>query len=96
MIRTLYRLINNNCGPNGITLTGAEAVFTGLVASMKDTLEGDQEIRIPTFGKFYVTHMDSREIPHPRMPGQVMPIGPSKQIRFKAYDSYKRVLNGRD
>ena len=73
----------------------AEEIYDAIVGSLKETLVSGEEVRFPTFGRFYINHSAARTIPHPKLEGQTIEVGPTRQVRFKAYPSMKDNLNGR-
>lgn len=96
LIRLIYTTTNEILGTRGsITLTQAEEIYDAQVDAMKDTLVAGEEVRLPGFGRFYVNHSAARTIPHPKLQGQTIDVGPTRQVRFKVYPSMKDKLNGR-
>lgn len=95
LIRLIYTSVNTRLPNGGFTLKAAGDVYEALLAGMKAALYEGNEVRIPTLGRFYVNHSAPRSIPHPKMPGQTLEIGPTKQLRFKAFPKAKAELNGR-
>ena len=96
LVRVIYNSVNRNMPHSGFTLKNSNEVFDDLLTAVKQSLFNDEEVRIPTFGRLYVNHTGERTIPHPKMPGQLLNIGPRKQLKFKAFPKTKNELNGKD
>ncbi len=95
LIRLIYAKVNE-LTPNGnLTLKNAAEVYEALISGIKQSLYDGEEVRLPSFGRFYVNHSGPRTIPHPKVTGQTMEIGPSRQIRFKVFPTAKAELNGK-
>ena len=95
LIRLIYTGVNASLPNNGFTLKAATEVYENLVNAMKTALYNGEEVRFPTFGKFYVNHSGPRTIPHPKQPGQTLEVAATKQLRFKAFPKAKDELNDR-
>lgn len=96
LIRLIYTTTNEILDYKGnITLNQAETIYDTLVGSIKDTLVEGEEVRLPGFGRWYINHSGARTIPHPKLEGQTIDVGPTRQVRFKVYPSMKDQLNGR-
>ena len=95
LVRTIYQSVNGELKQEVFTMQSSGEVYDALMEAISSALESCEDVRLPGFGKMYVTHSAARTIPHPRNPGQVLEIGATRQIRFKAYDSFKNRVNGR-
>lgn len=97
IVRLIYTTVNEAIkGKSNLTLVESEDLYDVVVEAIKGRLMEGTEVRVPSFGKFYVNHTAPRTIPHPRIPGQTIDVGATRQIRFKAYPSMKGELNGKN
>jgi nucleoid DNA-binding protein len=96
LVRLIYNSVNENMSGGSFTLKAASEVYDNIFSGIKESLYDGSEVRIPSFGRFYVNQVSGRTIPHPKVPGQMVEVPPSRQIRFKVFPKMKDVLNDRD
>lgn len=71
----------------GITKTDASKFFNALMGVMADNIvEGDGEISIPDFGRFFIKHVAERQGVNPAT-GEKITIAARDKVVFKASDS---------
>lgn len=96
LVRLLYTAVNERVNGSGLTLKSAGDVYDSMIDAIKKTLYDNEEVRFPSFGRLYVNHSGARTIPHPKVPGQTIEVGPTRQIRLRVFPKTKAELNGKE
>lgn len=75
----------------GVPRADASRYLDALLETITDQLKGDNEVRIPGFGKFYARRREARQGRNPQT-GQPMTIPASKTPSFSAGSALKNSL----
>lgn len=78
----------------GVTKKEASSYVDAVFETMKETLEGGEDIKVSGFGKFEVRHKGERVGRNPRTGVEIM-IPERKVLRFKVSQVLKDELNGK-